>query len=416
MQTPSSTPPRVTLTFIALGVFLALSEAIYDLAFANMAYTITGKTLSVATTYAVGYGAEILVTLLGAGFIDHFNKWRLFVATQAANIIVFAVAVILLSRENPTVTTVWFFAFFVDLIHQYSRLIVFALVPFLFVKDEIPGLNGVLAACNGVAKALGPVVGAIAILYIGLPTSLVGSIAFMVGALVLTIALGVMSKAPATTSRVSAPEERFRDRLQESVFGASRAAYQLFALPRWRWFLASYSSCVLVIGVLALLWIPLLRGFHGFSDAETGYLMSTGAFGAVIGGIVLRRHAQLSKLTSVLRAAHFVMAFGVGVAFVARGSPYVVGFGMFTFHVGTTMYFRSTASAIQTNIPKDVIGSWYGAIDFISRFAGLVGILFAGWAFDTIGPYALYTALLVLLLISVLYWRGSNHALVGTAV
>ncbi|WP_229804783.1 MFS transporter [Paludibacterium paludis] len=406
----------MTLTFIALGVFLALSEAIYDLAFANMAYTITGKTLSVTTTYAVGYGAEILVTLLGAGFIDRFNKWRLFLATQAANIIVFALAAVLLSRENPTVATVWFFAFFVDLIHQYSRLIVFALVPFLFAKDEIPRLNGMLAVCNGVAKALGPVVGAIAILYVGLPASLLGSIAFMVGALVLTMALGVMSQASTIPAIVSVPEERFRDRLQESVFGASRAAYQLLALPRWRWFLASYSSCVLVIGVLALLWIPLLRSFHGFSDAETGYLMSTGTFGAVIGGSMLRRHAQLSKLTSVLRAAHFVMAFGIFVAFVVRGNPYVVGIGMFAFHVGTTMYFRSTASAIQTNIPKDVIGSWYGAIDFISRFVGLAGILFAGWAFDAIGPYALYTALLVLLLVSVLNWRGSNHALESAPV
>jgi hypothetical protein len=79
------------------------------------------------------------------------------------------------------------------------------------------------------------------------------------------------------------------------------------------------------------------------------------------------------------------------------------------------MYFRTTASAIQTNVPKELIGSWYGAIDFISRFIGLAGILLAGWAFDIVGPYALYLVLISLLLVSVFVWRGNKHALAGTA-
>jgi Major Facilitator Superfamily len=403
------------MAFIALGVFLVLSEAIYDLAFANMAYTITGKTAAVTTTYAIGYAAEILVTLLGAGFIDKFDKWRLFLATQAINVLVFAAAVVMLNRENPVVTTVWFFAFFVDLIHQYSRLIVFSMVPFLFAKAEIPAINGTLAICNGIARAVGPIIGAIAILYVGLPNSLLTSIAFMLGALVLTIALMLISRISWPRSKEVGTEDRLKNRLEESVWGASRAAYQLFSIPRWRWFIASYSSCVLVIGVLALLWIPLLRSFHGFSDAEAGYLLSTGALGATIGGFVLRRHAELSKLTSVLRAAHVVMAVGVCVAIAVRGNMYSTGLGIFLFHVGSTMYFRTTASAIQTNVPKELIGSWYGAIDFISRFIGLAGILLAGWAFDIVGPYALYLVLISLLLVSVFVWRGNKHALAGTA-
>ena len=44
------------------------SECVYDLVFANLAYAIDGQAWSVGTTYALGYGAEILVTILGAGF------------------------------------------------------------------------------------------------------------------------------------------------------------------------------------------------------------------------------------------------------------------------------------------------------------------------------------------------------------
>lgn len=95
-------------SFVALGVLLILSEAIYDLVFANLAYSISGTTLAVTTTYAVGYSAEILVTLLGAGFIDRFNKWKLFIATQLANIAVFALAVFVLRIYDSSVEWVWF--------------------------------------------------------------------------------------------------------------------------------------------------------------------------------------------------------------------------------------------------------------------------------------------------------------------
>ena len=413
MQPSSLYNPRMTSIFVALGVFLSLSEAIYDLVFANIAYTITGTTISVTTTYAIGYGAEILVTLLGAGFIDHFNKWRLFIVTQIANIVVFAIAVVVLSVDNTTVSIVWFFAFFVDLIHQYSRLIVFSLVPFLFAREEIPTINSTLAVFNGMARALGPTIGTIAIVYVGLTMSLMSSVAFMAGALIFTITLEMMNSGHSATACTKTDDKAcFKDRVQESVFSTSAAAYKLLMLPRWRWFLVSYSSCILVIGILVLLWIPLLRGFHGFSEVTTGYLVSVGTLGTVVGGFVLKRHRQLANLTAMLRAAHFVMAFGICFAIFARGNAYFVGVGMFTFHVGVTMYFRNAASAIQANIPKEVIGSWYGAIDFISRFVGLLGILLAGWAFDVIGPYALYSALLILLLASVLNWRNNNPSII----
>ncbi|RJX62961.1 MFS transporter, partial [Pseudomonas syringae pv. actinidiae] len=88
---------KVLYIFASVSVLLALSEAVYDLAFANLAFTLTGTTLSVMTTYAIGYSAEIMVTLLGAGFIDRFDKWKLFIATQLVNIIIFSIAVACLS-------------------------------------------------------------------------------------------------------------------------------------------------------------------------------------------------------------------------------------------------------------------------------------------------------------------------------
>ncbi|GGJ49218.1 hypothetical protein GCM10009085_48450 [Pseudomonas avellanae] len=89
---------------------------------------------------------------------------------------------------------------------------------------------------------------------------------------------------------------------------------------------------------------------------------------------------------------------------------------MFLFQFGTTVYFRSTASVIQLTLPKEVIGSWYGAIDFISRFAGLLGVILAGWSYDLVGAYWVYSVLLALVAVSGLAWRsGSQVAWMSTS-
>lgn len=407
MPTSFSSTARSVWSFVALGVLLILSEAIYDLVFANLAYSISGTTLAVTTTYAVGYSAEILVTLLGAGFIDRFNKWKLFIATQLVNIAVFALAVFVLRIYDSSVEWVWFFAFFVDLIHQYSRLIMFALIPFLFTADNIPRINGLLATFNGIARTLGPVIGALVIFSFGLSISLLASIAFMLAALALTISLSALNEK---TSTLDICSTSFAQRFQESVTGASRATIDLLRTPRWRYFLASYATCLLVVSVLALLWVPLLRGFHGFSEAQTGYLFSVGAAGAIAGGLALRASGQASRVPGTILLSHLIMISGVCITLCLRGNIWLAGTGMFVFQFGTTLYFRTTASAIQLTVPKEIIGSWYGSIDFISRFAGLVGILLAGWAYDKLGTYAIYSILLLLLALSSFNWRGSRQA------
>lgn len=65
---------------------LVYRKIIYDLVFADMAYNITNTANSVTITYAIGYASEILITILFAGFIDQFNKWKLLIYTQIANI------------------------------------------------------------------------------------------------------------------------------------------------------------------------------------------------------------------------------------------------------------------------------------------------------------------------------------------
>ncbi|KTB81575.1 MFS transporter [Pseudomonas syringae] len=393
---------RILYVFASIGILVALSEAVYDLAFANLAYNLSGKTLAVMTTYAIGYSAEILVTLLGSGFIDRHDKWKLFIITQIVNMVVFSIAVATLSLSGGSVELVWFFAFLVDLIHQYVRLIMFSFIPFLFAREEIIRVNGFLAVINGIARATGPAIGALVILHTSLPMALVVSVVFMSGALLLALWSAFTDHNMASTD---VDDLSFKERFHQSITGAARAAMRLLGAPQWRGFLASYSTCVLVISVLALLWIPFLRDFHAFSPEQTGYLYALGMTGAVLGGLTTATVRDIS-LTVTMRSAHAAMFIGIAIALWLKGCFAGVAVGMFLFQFGTTVYFRSTASAIQLTLPKEVIGSWYGAIDFISRLAGLSGVLLAGWSYDQVGAYWVYSVLLVLLAVSGVAWRA----------
>ena len=393
--------------FASISVLITLSEAMYDLVFANLAYSITGKTSSVTSTYAFGYVAEILIALAGSGFIDRFNKWKLFIATQCLNIVVFVAAIVTLSAHKHSVWLIWGFAFSIDLIHQYTRMIMFALVPFLFVREEISRVNGFLATLNGVARSVGPAVGALAILQVGLPMSLALSLSFLIAGVLMATPLSAFYKI--SSMKYCSEESSLKLRFQESFTGASRSAVMLLKSKKWRAFLGLYSSCVLVIGVLALLWITFLRDFHSFAPDETGYIYSIAAFGAILGGIVSRGFSKEHNIPSLIFTSHIVMFFGVVLAVGIKNNPFTVAFGMFLFQLGATFYFRSTATIIQLAVPKHVIGSWYGAIDFISRFAGLSGILVVGFAYDAVGAYWVYAAILALLMLSSFNWIPSRQ-------
>lgn len=118
---------------------------------------------------------------------------------------------------------------------------------------------------------------------------------------------------------------------------------------------------------------------------------------------------QDKSLITTILSAHALMFAGIAITLWFRGSFLWVAVGMFLFQFGTTVYFRSTASAIQLTLPKEIIGSWYGAIDFMSRFAGLVGVILAGWSYDWIGAYWVYSVLLGLLVLSGLAWKAGNQ-------
>jgi DHA3 family macrolide efflux protein-like MFS transporter len=401
---------RKTLYISAIALFV-LSEGVYDLAFANLAFSVNGQASSVATTYAVGYLAEITITLLGAGFLDHFDKRKIFVGSILATLIAFICAILWFAQIGVSEIAVWSFAFVVDLIHHCTRLAAFALVPFLFSdKDEIVAVNAASAVLNGLVRVGSPVFGALAIGLVGTNLSLLISALALFACLIVSAALVAKVGALAVTSN-STSTEALSVRVLQALGGVSRSAVQIMRDPEWRMFLLMYSGTVLFIGVANLLWIPLLRTVTDLSEAQTGYLIAFGAMGLLIGGIFLRRFSRWkSRPTSAMGLASVILTIGVGLAAFSKSIP-IAAVAIFVFNLGLTFYFRTATVFFQTAIPKEIIGSWYGAVDAAGRIFGLVGILVAGRIFDSVGGTAMYVSICGVLALSSIYWLRTSLSL-----
>lgn len=388
-----------------MSTALVLSEGVYDLVFANMAYSASGQAFAVATTYAFGYTAEILVTILGAGFLDYFDRRKIFVYSQFVKIAIFASVVVVGAIHPLSAPMIWAYAFSIDLIHHYSRIALFTLVVSLFEKAEIPEIQGTNAVLSGTMQITSPLLAGAAIGLFGLTSSLGVSVALQLLALITALVLFRIAKY-----RKSANEEStgpLREQLKDAALSTLRAARDLARDKTWRGFLTLYTACGLLIGVTVLLWIPLLRGYHGVSDGNTGWYLSIGATGLAAGGFIVRRFGKLQSYR-YLALALFLMSLSVVLAIVMPGVVGLIAGGTILFHLGLTLYFGFSTVLIQISIPSDRMGSWYGVIDFVNRIFGMVGVLCAGVLFDLVGPEWLFGGLAVVLAASATLWlRGT---------
>lgn len=385
--------------YLAVVTALQLSESIYDLVFANLAYGVSGHAISVATTYAIGYGSEILVTVFGAGFLDRFSRRKIFVFTQLAMFAVFSCIAIAASRIELDMAAIWSFTFVVDLLYQYSRLTAFTLVVSVFGAEERAGIAGASAMIDGLGRIAGPALAGGLIASMGRPGAVGASAALQLAAFAGTVAL---LRAAPDERGVEALRDRRSGRARAALAGVVRAGREIMAAERWRAFVLLDAVSVLPIAVAALLWVPLLRNLHGVLETETGIFMATGALGTVLGGMVVRR-SQSPGTGRLLGAALGFAGLSLALS-VARSSRVLAGASIFAFNAAVTTYLRRKTVALQAAIPEDRAGAWYGAIDALSRLMGLAGILTTGMLFDRIGPRALFTGLAAAIIALAFIW------------
>lgn len=383
--------------YLAGSVLLLFSEGLYDLAFALYAYQISGKASVGAITYGLGYLSEIIVSLFGGGYLDRFGKFRIYFFTISLKVIAFSFLVYWGRHNGMSEIAVWIFAFVIDAIHHYSKLNNMMAIADLFDFADLAKAHGLLAAVQGSSRIVGPILGAALVGWFGAINALGFCAIFQTLALVFfyfSFRSSVQTKTTASRN--------------DGHLGALRALREVMSSTFWRRYLLLDALTTLLSGTSILLVVPLLKRLFNTPDQEMGIFFAFGAAGSIAGGLLLAQ--GLKRLSFARRAAVSSLTQGCFLILLL-GSPNLIIAAVIKFFLdfATTNYFRNAAIFIQTQAPLEQRGAYYSASDAVSRMFGLVGVVSAGFLFDTFGPTMVYSVIAIALGIVGTQWWGFQN-------
>ena len=149
------------IVFSALAATLA--EGVYDLSFANLTVDLTRGASTIGLVYAIGYGVELVASLLGGAMLDRRSPVRVAVGCYALKLAVFAAIGLLAARVGAHVAFIVVAAALVDLFNHVGGLALFVLLPRWFGEDELVRLQGLIVSIRSAANLAAPLVAAVAL-------------------------------------------------------------------------------------------------------------------------------------------------------------------------------------------------------------------------------------------------------------
>ncbi|WP_422491421.1 MFS transporter [Endozoicomonas sp. ALE010] len=391
------------LTIIFL---LSLSEALYDFFFANLSVESTGTITTGTITYAIGYSAEIFISLLAGGFLDKKNLNFLFCVGMAVKIIVFTICITLIQYIGLSKELIWGSAFFIDLIHHFTNMVVISSLPLVFGEKILAKFYAVLAISGGLVKVCGPIVGGFSVMVMGSTASFSLSIGMQVASLIIFILF---------VNLHGRSNERLNSGNQITVFGSIQltleALRSIYKNRKWRKFIILDNILMIAIGSCTLLWFFYFKTLYLENTEEIGVSLSIGAMGTILAGLILTKIYNKTKIK-----VEFLLSTGLMVvaSFIASyESIYLANVAIFVFFFGATIYLRRSDYFLQTNYPKDSLGSFYSAVDILGRVSGMITIVAAGLFFDKFGIRLFYIFISILFAFVFILFLSFNFNSIG---
>lgn len=354
---------------------LAISEAFYDMAFVVMAYRISGQASTAAVAYALGYLAEIIVSLALGGFLDNFDRKKLFTYTIALKSLLFLGIMMYASYSDLGVFAIWCFAFCADLLHHISRTANTVSLFQIFGDKDKASMQGAVISISGILRIAGPLLAAGALGFVDNPSYL------LLSCLVLQ-AISVWTLREILPNNVEQSE--VQPTFLENLTSSSKAFLKALQLKKWRWFFLTDALATLFIGTLTLMLYPMLRQVHGATESQAGFYMGFAAIGTIVIGFSFQR---ILESIQAISAAKFglLIAGAFTIALSISAEEIALAMCLIAFQCGSTLFFRSMGMYLQDEVPEEQLGSWWTASDAFARVFGLIGVLLGGYIFDLVG-------------------------------
>ncbi|MDB1087606.1 MFS transporter [Streptomyces sp. ACA25] len=413
-RTALLTAPRWLMLLLAVFVVLvmsrSMSEGIYDIAFVNLALDLSGLVSTVGLVYCVGYGVEVVASVVAGPLLDRGNPKTVLVVAYLVKIGLFVLIGFGSTFLSSHLWAIVVAAATVDLVHHIGEMALFVLLPRILDAKTLVRVQGIGASVRAAAEVLSPVVAGLVIVL------LPGSRALLVAAGLQVLALAVFVGFIAVVARQ--PGSAHLKTVHEQGSGATNGeeepaplpsrravARTIVSSPAWRRFLIFHALTVLALSTVILSLLPLMRATFDMSPAHAGSFLAFSTIGAFIGGLVVAK-AGPESIYSSLRWATALAGAGTLTAALFGGTQWILATALVLFGLGFTVYLRSAGLLVQLRAPAALLGTWHGLLDAVVRVVSAGAILATGFLFDGFGGRPVYLVLGALLLLTAALWSA----------
>lgn len=376
-----------------------VAETFYDLVMPLLVLQATGSVLLMSLMYALGYVAELLVSLFGGTLVDLISRRYLLITIAAAEATVIGAAATAQITGALSVPLIIAFAFTIDALVRLYGVADAATLGRLVPRRDLPRANGYLQMGLSTAQAVGPALAGVCIAMF----SLTGGLWVTATAFVALLGLVFLIRWPAAAEAKRTTATTVRSFVAYSVDGL-RYTFQhpLYrALLIWR---GVFDFCV---GAAFLMLIFYFQQQRHLSSQEIGIIMTCGALGGIVGGAAFSRIQARFRSGLLLSYAALAMAAAIALMAMVGAWPLLGGLlAAMMFH--GALVGRLTVMLFQSSVPEDRLGRVLAASQLLTTAAGPASVLLAGLASARYGAGSVFltsAAVIVLLVFASLRTR-----------
>ena len=320
--------------------------------------TLTNKALFLGLAQLFAGLPMLLLTMVGGSAADRFDKRKILLATQYAQIAIAISIGLLIWSGKIEIWQILGFAVILGISNSFEMPTVNAFVPELVKRDEIQSAIAVDRAVFHGSRVVGPSIGGILISALGLASAFFANAVSFVA---LIIALFIIPRRRRGTAeeeekRTSGIKEGFRYVSKDKpslAMTALIAATTVFIFP--------------IITVMMPLYVRLVLGMGA---DKYGYLMGASAVGSVVGAIFLISIPREKRVPFMMVNVGIVTC---AILTLSRGPTFYLAMGVLILNsLGLAMNFGLANTIVQERAP-DYLRGRVSAV-FMLSFVGLMPV------------------------------------------
>jgi MFS family permease len=358
--------PAAAVWLIGGATAHSLAETFYDLAMPLLILQITGSAFMMAMMFAVGYGAEFLVAIVGGTIVDRLSRRYLLTMIIVFECAILAGAAALAQARLIDGWGVVAVAALFDFAVQLYLVADVAALPTVVSRSALPKANGFLQMSKSTAQTAGP---------------LLAGIAIFLGNISVTLALTALFLVPLVPllRRVTWPADAERNELPGTIVSQMREGLTFtFGNPLYRALILWRGLFDFAFGASYLMAIFYMRVTLHFASWQIGAATAIMASGGVAGGYCFAAVQKRIPSNVVITIATATVAVSFLLLSVSR-QWWLVGLDLSLLIICMSIMNRLTGMLFQATVPAEYLGRVLSSSDLLSTFLGPISIIGAAW-------------------------------------